>query len=144
MTRIDFYIIGDNFRDGPVQTICRLCEKALATGSRIYIHVPAEAQAEAIDEALWTFKEGSFFAHERYDGEELDEPLPAILIGACEPPVTHHGIMINIADEVPPFFSRFDRVLEIVPPNQADRTQSRVRYRYYRDRGYELSTHNLG
>ena len=36
-----------------------------------------------------------------------------------------------------------DRVLEIVPATVADRSSSRTRFKFYRDRGYELSTHNL-
>lgn len=144
MTRIDFYILGDHHRDGPVQTACKLCDKALAAGHRrLYVHIADEAVAEAFDEALWTFREGSFISHERYDGEALDEPLPSVLIGAVEPPAGYDGVLLNLGLEVPPYFSRFERVLEIVPAAEAERTQSRVRYKFYRDRGYELATHNL-
>jgi DNA polymerase-3 subunit chi len=51
--------------------------------------------------------------------------------------------MINLAAEVPAFFSRFERVLEVVDGDASRRAQSRSRFKFYRDRGYELATHNL-
>src|SRR3546814_14519636 len=73
----------------------------------------------------------------------LDEPLPSVLIGAVEPPETHHGVMLNLGLEVPDWFSRFERVLEIVAADAEGRAKSRERYKFYRDRGYELATHKL-
>ena len=43
----------------------------------------------------------------------------------------------------PSFFSRFERVAEIVGIDDADVTAGRNRYRYYRERGYELRSHSL-
>lgn len=144
MTRIDFYILPEGgARTSPVMTACKLCEKATAGGHRVYAHVPDPAMAEDLDGALWSFQQGGFLTHERYDGEPLDEPLPAVLIGAVEPPETHHGVMLNLGLEVPDWFSRFERVLEIVAADAEGRAKSRERYKFYRDRGYELATHKL-
>ncbi|MFT4045192.1 MAG: DNA polymerase III subunit chi [Solimonas sp.] len=146
MTRIDFYILPEGGPAAGIQvlTACKLCDKAIAAGHRIYANVPDVAAAEELDMALWTVRQGSFIPHERYDGRTAPaEPLPTVLIGRDEPPETHHGVMLNLGLEVPDFFSRFERVLEIVAPDAQGRAKSRERYRYYRDRGYELATHNL-
>ncbi|SEP77933.1 DNA polymerase III, chi subunit [Solimonas aquatica] len=145
MTRIDFYILpeGANGAAGPVMTACKLCDKAVSAGHRVYVHLPDATLAEELDGALWSFRQGGFVAHERYEGKPLEEPLPMVLIGTQEPPDSHHGVMLNMSLEVPDFFSRFERVLEIVPGDNHSRGKSRERYRYYRDRGYELSSHNL-
>ena len=47
----------------------------------------------------------------------------------------------NLRDAPPPFFSRFARLAEIVPADAA--AAGRERYRFYRERGYELRAHNL-
>lgn len=145
MTRIDFYILPESTHpaSGPVMTACKLCDKAAAGGHRIYVNAPNEAIADDLDGALWSFRQGGFIAHERYDGEPLDEPLPSVLIGAVEPPESHHGVMLNLGLDVPDWFSRFERVLEIVAADAEGRAKSRERYKFYRDRGYELSTHKL-
>jgi len=45
---------------------------------------------------------------------------------------------------MPSYFSRFRRVVEIVTRDSDDRALARDRFRFYRDRGYEITTHDLG
>jgi DNA polymerase-3 subunit chi len=37
-----------------------------------------------------------------------------------------------------PFFSRFERVIEIIGNDAEDSRMGRERFKFYRDRGYEL------
>lgn len=145
MTRIDFYILPESAQANgdTVMTVCRLCEKAAASGARVYVRTPQAQLADEIDGALWSFKQGGFISHERDTGKPSPDPQPSILIGDGEPPATHHGILFNLGADVPLYFSHFDRVLEIVPARAEDRASSRDRFKFYRERGYELKTHNL-
>jgi DNA polymerase-3 subunit chi len=52
-------------------------------------------------------------------------------------------VLINLQPLPPPFFSRFERLAEIVGLDDADVAAGRNRYRYYRERGYELRSHSL-
>ena len=63
----------------------------------------------------------------------------------CEPgPFPHDQILVNLRNEIPPFFSRFHRLIEIVSAaDEADKQEARNRFRHYRDRGYELRTHDM-
>lgn len=143
MTRIDFYLLpdGSGQADGSVMAACKLCDKATSTGRKVYVHPTDATQAESLDGALWSFRQGSFIAHEKHnEGQRYEDPQPMVLIGAIEPPESHHDIMINLSTEAPPFFSRFERVLEIVDGDPALRAKSRERFKFYRDRGYELNT----
>lgn len=145
MTRIDFYLLpADVLGDaaaGIVPTVCRLCDKATAQGLKLYLHVPDAALADDLDGALWSQRQGSFISHERYRGKPAEEPQPMALIGDLEPPSTHLDVLFNLAPEVPAFFSRFERVLEVVPGDAEARERCRERYKFYRDRGYELKTY---
>ena len=142
MTRVDFYVLPEDSESGPALTACQLCEKAVADGKTVHLHVPDSALAGDMDKLLWTFRQGSFIAHERL-GDSAEEPAPAVLIGDAEPPVSHQDVLINLDAAVPAFFSRFDRVLEIVHGDAANRAKSRERFKFYRDRGYTLETHKL-
>ncbi|MBL6752193.1 MAG: DNA polymerase III subunit chi [Nevskia sp.] len=144
MTRVDFYILPEGAKppEGAVMTACKLCDKAAGAGNRIYLYAPDPAVADSVDGLLWSFRQGSFVSHERLS-QALEEPLPMVLIGSAEPPEQCHDVMINLGAEVPPFFSRFERVLEIVDGDAAQRAKSRERFKFYRERGYELATHNL-
>jgi len=52
-------------------------------------------------------------------------------------------VLINLGDDVPAFFDRFERVLEIVHGDKANRGPSRQRFKQYRDRGLAPESHNL-
>lgn len=143
MTRVDFYILPEGDAENGAVTATKLCDKAAAQGLRIYVHAPDAAEAENLDGALWSLRQGSFLAHERYSGQAAEEPLPMIYFGEGEPPASHHDVLINLGLDVPAFFSRFERVCEIVAGEPAARAKSRERYKFYKDRGYELKTHNL-
>ena len=145
MTRIDFYLLpdGSDAASGSVMATCKLCDKATSVGHKVYVHTPDAAVAENLDGALWSFRQGSFIAHEKHTGQSYEDPQPMVLIGAGEPPESHHGVMVNLGREVPAFFSRFERVLEIVDADATARAKSRERYKFYRERGYELASHNL-
>lgn len=139
MTRIDFYLLSAA-SGGPVAAVCRLCEKAASAGHRLYVLAHDDAGIVSLDDALWSLRQGGFTAHERYASNPLEAPLPPVLIGRVEPPDSHRGILVNLTDEVPPWFSSFERVLEVVPEAPEQRARSRDRYRFYRERGYELGT----
>ncbi len=141
MTRIDFYVLpGDDPRARSVLA-CRLAEKAFSQGLRIYIHTGSEAESRQLDDLLWTFRDGSFVPHCRV-GEPAAEEDP-ILIGHSHEPDSHTDVLINLSQEVPLFFGRFERVAEMVDQQARHLEQGRERFRFYRERGYELNSHKL-
>lgn len=141
MPRIDFYLLDDPAPNGVALLACRLTEKAFLLGHSIYIQAESEEQAQALDNLLWTFKQGSFLPHARHPGA-AEEGTP-ILIGHNTEPQTDTQVLINLSAEIPAFYPRFERVAELVGPGEAARQQARQRFRTYRDGGCELNTHNL-
>jgi DNA polymerase-3 subunit chi len=141
-TRVDFYVLPDDSTDGPLATACRLCEKAVGSGKRVHIHAPDAAVAQEIDRLLWVYKQGGFIGHERV-GASNDPAPAAVLIGTGEPLPSHRDVLVNLDAAVPPFFDRFERVLEIVAGDAVARSRSRERFKFYRDRGLAPETHNL-
>jgi DNA polymerase-3 subunit chi len=141
-TRVDFYVLPDDSTDGPLATACRLCEKAVGSGKRVHIHAPDATVAQEIDRLLWVYKQGGFIGHERV-GASNDPAPAAVLIGTGEPLPSHRDVLVNLDAAVPPFFDRFERVLEIVAGDAATRGRSRERFKFYRDRGLAPETHNL-
>ncbi|MBI2786554.1 MAG: DNA polymerase III subunit chi, partial [Legionella longbeachae] len=97
--------------------------------------------AEYLDELLWTFKEDSFIPH-NLQGEG-PEPPPPIQIGYEKEPRGFNDILLNLSNSIPPFYSRFKRVMELVINIEAEKEQSRLHYREYRARGCELFTHHI-
>ena len=55
----------------------------------------------------------------------------------------HDDVLVNLDGELPSAFSRFQRVVEIVDTSEQDRQPARNRFKFYRERGYALSTQDL-
>lgn len=140
MTSVDFYLVPDG--GNTVLAACGLCEAVASGGKRLYVRVGDPALADEVDGALWTFRQGGFIPHERLGSgpAAVEEPLPAVLIGAGEPPESHRSVLVNLCDDVPAWFSSFDRTIELVPTDAPGKVRSRERFRWYKDRGYSLST----
>jgi DNA polymerase III subunit chi len=141
MTRVDFYLLNDNAETGKNLAVCKLTHKAFSLGHRIYILARDYAQARHLDQLLWTFNQGSFIPH-GLSADTPDADIP-VLIGYDEPPPTHEDVLIQLTMQVPEFFSRFQRVAEVVNGGEEDKATARERFRFYRDRGYALQTHKI-
>lgn len=146
MTRVDFYVLEDDAGQARERFACRLAEKAWRLKHSIYLHAASPREAERLDALLWTFSDRSFLPHV-LDGPDLDPALAAatpVRVGTGPDPAFEAQLLVNLDGEVPLFFSRFERVAEIIAGDDAQRAQGRERFRFYRDRGYALATHKLG
>lgn len=142
MTRVDFYLLENRPAGGRDLATCRLAHKAFRLGHRIYVLTDNPKHATNLDRLLWTFHPGSFVPHGLNSNQTAGGPLP-VLIGPEEPPPDFDDVLISLTPQVPDCFSRFQRVAEIVDNDADQKQQARERFRFYRDRGYSLQTHNL-
>lgn len=144
MTRIDFYVLGTTEPLTRLLLVCRLAEKAAGSGQRMFVHADDASLLAELDELLWTFRASSFVPHRLLDAHEpadrVDDDHVQLSRGAPGP---DRRLLVNLAAEVPPFFSRFERTLEVVDQSEPVRAQGRARYRFYRHRGYPLKHHEL-
>ena len=137
MTLIDFYS-GSNDK---LLTVCRLSAKAIQQNLKITIYTPDTKIADQLDSLLWNFSSTAFIPHCRV-GDKLAFETP-VTISQNEESLPHDNILINLHDSHPPFFSRFLRLIEISGSTDEDTEAARVRYRFYKDRGYEIRHHKL-
>jgi DNA polymerase III subunit chi len=141
MTEIDFYILDASNPDSSLIFACRLAEKAVDVGRNVLIRPPTRGDARRLDELLWTYTQGSFLPH-RLVSDAAAEPIEPVLIDDGPGPSGNRwDLLINLAADVPDYFSRYVRVAEVVDGQR--REDGRERYRYYRDRGYPLKTHQI-
>lgn len=138
---MDFYISQDTSTEARARLACRIVEKAYQLGRQVYVVTPDREQATYMDDMLWLFRAGSFIPHRRVDEAEPG-PCP-VLIGWEDNETITPDVLVNLSDEVPGFFARFQRVAEVVSGAPQAREQGRARFRFYRERGYPLETHEL-
>jgi DNA polymerase-3 subunit chi len=137
MTQIDFYThVEDKLR-----TACRLAAKAYSTEQRVLVCCPDADIAGRLDRLLWTTPAIGFIPH--CLASDALAPETPILIDYLGGEPAHDQILLNLRPEWPPLFSRFQRLIEVVSLDDEDRRLARERYKFYRDRGYEIRTHDL-
>ena len=137
MTTIDFYTrCGD-----PLAVAARLVVKAWAQFGAVRVLTPDAAATAALDRQLWLVPATGFVPHCRL-GAACAAETPIIVDHVLD----HQGpaaVLVNLHPSPPPFFSRFERLVEIVGASDAEIAAGRERWRFYKERGYALRSHNL-
>ena len=127
MTRADFYLIDKpRFRDDPLLLVCELVKKAYAAEQPTLILARSTEQAEALDEKLWEFD---------------DDSITAVVIASPGVATADRPLVVNLRDECAE--GAYERVLEVVAADPAEREGSRVRWAEYKRRGFEVNKHDM-
>ena len=136
MTTIDFFTNAAE----PLKLAARIIAKAYRQNGNVRVLTPDAATTSALDRLLWLEPAQAFLPHCRMDSPIANE-TPIWIDEA----LTHAGpasVLVNLHSEPPPFFSRFERLAEVIGSDDAQLAAGRARYRFYRERGYELKQHD--
>lgn len=131
--RVDFYEMSGRFRD-PLKVVAVLVDKAWPAAGEIVI-VGDRARLQRLDALLWEEPDGRFLPH------GIDDPAAPIRLSPRPPP--HTPLLINLEPDAALPEGAYDRVLEIVPPDEALRQHLRRRWAAWKARGAELHHHLL-
>ena len=168
MTNIAFYLQQNSSQKSLEQIVCQLVQKAYIQDNFIYIQTQNIEQANLIDDLLWSIQDDSFIPHlnmsnieKQVNNHSLVEltqeqqklskayHVPVIINTATSQididlnPKRKEELLINLNDEIPFSFSRFHRLAEIISNNEEVKKVARVRYKFYKDRGYPILTHDI-
>jgi len=137
MTRIDFYFNAHDKYD----VMRKLVVKVLNSGQSVFVYARDAATVKQVDQYLWLNQPLSFIPHVL-----CSHPLAgrtSVVIGDNPDCLPKPEVLINLDDSLPEAFAKFERMLEVVSEQGEDRVQSRDRFRFFKDRGYPVFTHDL-
>lgn len=118
-----------------------LIAKACAQKKALLVYAPDPAVASALDRALWVQNPTGFVPHVAGESPLAGE-TPIVITGNLEQLPQDERLM-NLSGEVPPGFSRFSSLIEVVSEAPEIRQPARERFKFYKDRGYEIQTLDL-
>ena len=133
MTRVEFFF---NVED-KLQKLAELSEKAIAKNVKLLMFTKNKEAATEIQQYLWSLPQQ--FLPNHLASNALASATPIVLDWQAEQ-LLHDEVLVNLQHPQPLFFSRFRRLIEIVGLDEADKADARVRYKFYRDRGYEIKS----
>jgi DNA polymerase III subunit chi len=123
---------------------CKLLRKATLSGARVAVLAAPDVLAR-LDAELWAFSPLDFVAHVRAPcAPEVLGRTPVVLCEALsQVQGAGYSVLVNLLPTVPQGFEPFDRVIEVVSSDDADRSSARARWKRYTELGYEITRHDL-
>jgi len=122
---------------------CRLLRKATATGARLLVRSSPDTCAE-LDTALWNVGPTDFISHcNGTAAPAVRTRSSVLLIDDAAALDTAFPILVNLGEQVPDGFEQFQRVIEVVSTDEAERDLARLRWKHYTARGYTITRHDL-
>ena len=136
MTNITIYKLagGQTVMHG---LLCQLLQKAQSRNQQVLCQLPDQAAVDVLDDHLWSFEPTAFIPH----GKGIDQA--PIALSCADEPGEHHHILINLLPSIPTWFSRFERVIEIIYQDEQFQQSKRDNFLFYKQRGYPLEFHDL-
>lgn len=139
--RVDFYLLPVKTPQETFKYASALAEKSYLSGQKTFMWTSSKEDATQLNQSLWTFRDVSFVPHALFENENENSDLP-VLIG-FEKALSSGDVLINLTPEIPDFFNNFNRVIELVTDEPDAVSNSRKKYRIYRENSCELFSHDL-
>jgi len=137
LTQIFFY---HNATDR-IAAAAALIGKAVMQKKAMLVYAPDAEIASTLDRYLWTHPPTGFVPHVRNDSPLAAETPVLISDNLDSPP--QNDRLVNLSAVIPPGFSSFTSVIEVVGQHDEERLAGRERAKFYKDRGYEIKYFDL-
>jgi DNA polymerase-3 subunit chi len=124
---------------------CRLLRKIAQRGAKALVLVEP-GELDRLDRMLWTFSSHDFVAHCKSNASATMLAASPIVLAECLPAAVpgqdSEPVLVNLAREVPAGFEGHQRLIDLVGQEEADLAQGRLRWKFYKARGYPLKTYD--
>ncbi|UCV02530.1 DNA polymerase III subunit chi [Dechloromonas denitrificans] len=137
MTQVFFY----HGASDKIAAACALLGGAYAKRKPMLVFAPDKAIANSVDRMLWTQPALGFVPHCQADSPVAAE-TPIVITDSLDS-IPQDERLMNLSQVVPPGFSRFQSLIEVVGQEEDERSAARDRVKFYKDRGYEVRYFDL-
>jgi DNA polymerase-3 subunit chi len=141
--RVDFYVLKSATPKQRWAFACRLTEKAYLKNLKVVVLSDTLAEAQALDELLWTFNERSFVPHKVCADEKSVDAATPVHLTAEPSAIPAADLLINLAQRLPAHFRGYARIAEVIDADEERRRLGRERFKAYRDLKLPLETHQI-
>lgn len=141
MTAVAFHFNVPDRRD----YACRLLRKALRAQAKVVV-TGDEHVLDDLNRQLWIFEPLEFLPHWRgARAAALPARLAATPLLLLDRPSAERGqtVLVNLGRQVPEGYGDFERLIEIVSVDEADRLSARERWRRYQAEGRSIERHEV-
>jgi DNA polymerase-3 subunit chi len=116
-------------------------EKAYKEGHQVFVKINSAEEADALNKALWTFRDASFIPHKL--DSEAGKPAAPILISHEDAAKANDDLLVIIASELPNNFNDYQRIVVIVANDETVKQQARETFKQLKTSIQTINTHNI-
>jgi DNA polymerase-3 subunit chi len=140
MTEVAFHV---NVPD-PLGYACRLIRKGYLRGMTMLV-VGDGRQTALLNKQLWAMRPVDFVPHCLGSEEPGAITRSAVVLSdaGAQAPERAFDVLVNLAAEMPPAYTAFGKVFEVVSLAEADLGAARQRWRAYLQAGLEPKRHEI-
>ena len=141
MTQVDFHFNAPE----KLPYVCRLPRKASGQGSRLGVWADQET-CHLLNQLLWNLSASDFVTHCLLsEAPQLIEHSSVILSPHWADLSGLHqlNVYLNLNEVPPPNFDNIERLIEVVGPEDRDRSSARQRWKHYSQLGYQINRFDL-
>ena len=145
LTRIDFYYDVKDILSFASRMARKLYyEKVISAKQPLVIRCKDQSHCEEVSYSIQNFSKKDFLPCAQFSDKSADL-FPIILSTVSEIPLWADDIIVllNLDTKIEMTFSSYCRVIEIVDQTELNRQKGRQRYKYYKERGYEIFGHRV-
>ena len=119
-------------------------EKVIAVKYPMVIRCKNQSHCEEVGYSIHNFSKKDFLPCAEFSDKSADL-FPIILSTVSKIPLCADDIIVllNLDTKIEMTFSSYLRVIEIVDQTALSRQKGRERYKYYKERGYEIFDHRV-
>lgn len=142
MAKVSFFLLeespSDRAQPAHFELACQAAVRCFRQKQKCLVFCQDKQQAELFDELLWQLPVDAFVPH-NLEGEGPVGGAP-VEITWQTPQRFSRAVLINLAEQVPEFHTRFAQVIDFVPGSENLKLLARQRYKHYRAAGNQLDT----
>jgi DNA polymerase-3 subunit chi len=141
MTQVDFHFNAPD----KLPYVCRLLRKASGQGRRVGVLADQDT-LHLLNQLLWNLNASDFVTHcWLTDSPGLLEHSSVIFAPnwADLTQLQQLDVFLNLTDLPPPNFDGVERLIEVVGPEERDKSSARQRWKHYTQLGFQINRFDL-
>ena len=141
MTQVDFHFNAPD----KLPYVCRLLRKASGQGRRVGVLADQDT-SHLLNQLLWNLNASDFVTHCLIsDSPSLVDHSSVIFAAKWEDLIALQqlGVFLNLNDLPPSNLDGIERLIEVVGPEERDKTSARLRWKYYSQLGFQINRFDL-
>ena len=141
MTQVDFHFNAPD----KLPYVCRLLRKASGQGRRVGVLADQDT-SHLLNQLLWNLNASDFVTHCLMADSPTMVENSSVILGSIWEDLTalqQLDVFLNLNHSAPPNLEGIERLIEVVGPEESDKSSARQRWKHYSQLGFQINRFDL-